>query len=294
MKRFIMLILLCLTLAVTVEAADSGFDNGAGSFIFTDQNGDPGKPVKVWYYKPSKYTGSSPILFVMHGMQRNADEYRDQWIKYAEQYGALLLVPEFSEKNYPDTGYAQGNLFDSQFRVIPENKSGFMLIEHLFDYVTVRADNRSRDYFLYGHSAGGQFVHRMLLLKPDARIRRAVAANPGFYTLPRYSEEFPYGLKKSGLTPEALKAAFGKELIILLGEQDTLEHQKSLNKSLGAMKQGKHRFARGQNFYKIAQEESGRSGIKLEWRLQTVAGAGHYNSKMAGAAAQALFRSDVK
>jgi dienelactone hydrolase len=295
MKRFVLLILLLsLTFVAAAEAGDAEFSTGSGSFTFTDQKGAPEKPVKVWYYKPSRYNGSTPILFVMHGMQRNAETYRDQWIKYAEEYGVFLFAPEFSNKYYPGADYAQGNLFDSKSRPIPENRSNFALIEHLFDYVTSRADNQSSSYYLYGHSAGGQFVHRMLLFKSDARIRRAVAANPGFYTLPSYYEEFPYGLSKSGLTAESLKTAFGKELIILLGDQDTLEHQKNLNKSVGAMRQGRHRFARGMNFFKVAQEESGKRGTTLAWKLQTVAGAGHSNSKMAGAAAQALFGSGIK
>jgi dienelactone hydrolase len=285
---------MCLAFVASVEAANSEFSAGSGSFTFTDQKGDAEKPIRVWYYKPSKYSGSSPILFVMHGMGRNAEEYRDQWIRYAEQFGAFLFVPEFSNNQYPDAAYAQGNIFDSSSRQIPGNRSGFALIEHLFDYVTVRAHNQSTDYYLYGHSAGGQFVHRMVMLKPDARIKRAVAANSGFYTLPRYVEEFPYGLNKSGLASEIITAAFGKELIIILGNQDTLEKQKSLNKSIGAMRQGKHRFARGMNFYKVAQEESGKAGIALAWKLQTVAGAGHSNSKMAGAAAQALFGNSGK
>ncbi|MEI6703768.1 MAG: hypothetical protein WCL71_09590, partial [Deltaproteobacteria bacterium] len=189
MKRLVLLILLmCLTCVVAAEAGESGFSCGSGSFTFTDQKGDPEKPIRVWYYKPSKYNGSSPILFVMHGMQRNAEGYRDVWIRYAEQFGAFLLVPEFSEKQYPDTNYAQGYMFDSKSQAIPENRTGFALIEHLFDYVTLQANSQSSRYYLYGHSAGGQFVHRMLLFKSDARIRRAVAANPGFYTLPRYAE----------------------------------------------------------------------------------------------------------
>jgi dienelactone hydrolase len=295
MKRFIPFILLMFMLFSTAaEAGDPEFRTGAGSFTFTDQKGDPEKPIRVWYYKPSKCNSSSPILIVMHGMQRNAETYRDQWIRYAEEYGALLFAPEFSDKYYPGTAYAQGNLFDSRSQPIPENRTGFALIEHLFDYVTVRANNQNSNYYLYGHSAGGQFVHRMLLFKPDARIRRAVAANPGFYTIPRYTEEFPYGLNKSGLASETVKDAFGKELIILLGDQDTLEHQKSLNKSVGAMRQGRQRFARGMHFFKVAQEEAGKRGATLAWRLQTVAGAGHSNSKMAGAAAQALFGSSVK
>jgi hypothetical protein len=287
-----LILLMCLTFVALAQAGDPEFSTGSGSFTFTDQKGDPEKPIRVWYYKPLKYNGLSPILFVMHGMERNAETYRDQWIRYAEEYGAFLFVPEFSDKQYPGSAYAQGNLFDSRSRPIPENRSGFALIEHLFDHVIVRANNQSSAYYLYGHSAGGQFVHRMLLFKSDARIRRAVAANPGFYTLPRVYEEFPYGLNKSGLASEKVKDAFGKELVILLGNQDTLD--KHLNKSVGAMRQGRHRFARGMNFIKVAQEESGRIGVTLAWKQLTVSGAGHSNSQMAGTAAQALFGNSNK
>jgi len=293
MKRFLLLLLLALCAFVTLaKAATTEFEPGPGSFTFTDQKGDPQKPIQVWYFKPPSYSGSTPILFVMHGMQRNAREYRDQWISYARQFGALLVVPEFSEKIYPGEGYAQGNMFDSSLRPIPENRSGFALVEHLFDYVRTQGNNQSIDYCLYGHSAGGQFVHRMLLFKPDARIRRAVAANPGFYTLPRFVEEFPYGLEKTGLPGETIQQAFGKELTLLLGERDTLENQKSLNKSVGAMKQGSQRFARGMNFFKVAQQESLARGYSLDWKLQTVPGAGHSNSQMAAAAARILFESN--
>jgi pimeloyl-ACP methyl ester carboxylesterase len=176
---------------------------------------------------------------------------------------------------------------------MPKKVSGFELIEHLFDEVAVRSGNANSVYYLYGHSAGAQFVHRMLLLKPDARIKRAVAANAGFYTLPRFAEEYPYGLVQSGLAANAVQGAFGKDLTILLGEADTLENQHNLNRSPGAMLQGKHRFARGMNFYKVAQEESGKSGVALTWKLKTVPGSGHSNIKMAAAAAQALFATPL-
>ncbi len=146
MKR--LLLLLVLMYACFVALADSShaeFKVGSGSFTFTDQKGDPEKPISVWYFKPPQYSGSRPVLFVMHGMQRNAQEYRDQWISYARQYGVLLVVPEFSEKAYPDEGYAQGNMFDSRARPIPENRSGFALVEHLFDYVRAQNNNHSSD-----------------------------------------------------------------------------------------------------------------------------------------------------
>lgn len=290
----LLMLLTAIHLDATAGTGATEFNTGAGSFVFTDHKGDPGKPVKVWYFSPANVAASAPVLFVMHGVQRNGETYRDQWEQYAKQYGALLIVPEFSEKHFPKTAYAQGNMFDSGLQRMPDNRSGFALVEHLFDEVLSRSGNSSSSYYLYGHSAGGQFVHRMLLLQTDARIRRAVAANSGFYTLPRNVEDFPYGLNKSGLAAAAVKKAFAKELIVLLGDRDTLEDQPSLDKSPGAMKQGRYRLARGQNFFKVAQEEADRHGVALAWKLQTVAGAGHSNTRMAGAAAKALLEDNPK
>src|SRR5271155_4121645 len=45
----------------------------------------------------------------------------------------------------------------------------------------------SKTYYLYGHSAGGQFAHRLVLFMPNARYQRVVAANPGYYTMPQFN-----------------------------------------------------------------------------------------------------------
>jgi methyltransferase (TIGR00027 family) len=43
--------------------------------------------------------------------------------------------------------------------------------------------NKNPSYFIYGHSEGGQFVHRLVLFLPDARFARAVAAkHSAFHT----------------------------------------------------------------------------------------------------------------
>ena len=61
-------------------------------------------------------------------------------------------------------------------------KWAFSTIEHLFD--EMRVDQAS--YVLFGHSAGGQFAHRMALFRPDSRASVIVAANPGWYTMPEW------------------------------------------------------------------------------------------------------------
>ena len=135
----------------------------------------------------------------MHGVKRNAAEYRDSWALAAEQFGFLLLCPEFSALDYPRKAYHLGGLVDSSKRWLPEEEWTFHTIERLFDFVKQRTGTIEDSYRIYGHSAGGQFVHRMALFMPRVRFETAVAANTGWYTMPTFDgKKFPYGLRRSG------------------------------------------------------------------------------------------------
>jgi pimeloyl-ACP methyl ester carboxylesterase len=147
-------------------------------------------------------------------------------------------------------------------------------------------------YSLYGHSAGGQFVHRFLLHFPQARVNRYVAANSGWYTLPDFSIQFPYGLMDSLVTEDALGKSLQLPLTILLGDRDTLTDQDNLNQSPQAAAQGPHRLARGFHFFEAGRLAAERLGLPFAWHLATVPGADHDNALMAPAAVQYLVGSD--
>ena len=59
-----------------------------------------------------------------------------------------------------------------------------MAVEHLFDYVREKSGATQDTYLLDGHSAGAQFVQRLVTFLPEARYSRAVAANAGVYVMP--------------------------------------------------------------------------------------------------------------
>jgi dienelactone hydrolase len=288
-RPLLFVLLLLATTPSIVRAADE-LNIGSGSFVFIDSLGNKNKPITVFYYRPENLTANSAVVFVMHGANRNGREYRDTWIEYAELGQFLLLVPEFSRQQYwGSRQYNLGNTFTSLGEPIDQSKWGFTAIEHIFDYVKASTKIKTRTYSIYGHSAGGQFVHRLVLFNGKARINTAICANPGWYTMPAFSDRFPYGLKDSGITKERLKQAFQQKLIILLGDQDIDEHHISLRKTPEAVAQGKHRFERGLNFYKTAKHEATRRRIPLEWAFKIVRGVGHSNEKMAEAAAELLF-----
>ena len=91
---------LILPLALSsISTGQTGqLEPGAGSFVFRDPFGNKDKPITVWYYMPENVDADVPVVFVMHGVRRNGQEYRDSWVKYAETEKFLLLVPEYLER----------------------------------------------------------------------------------------------------------------------------------------------------------------------------------------------------
>jgi poly(3-hydroxybutyrate) depolymerase len=247
----------------------------------------------VYLSRPVNLAPDRPVVFVMHGMQRNADEYRDQWHDLAMEHDFLLVVPQFSDQNFPETeSYNLGNLFDGEGQLRPRSEWSFSAIEPIFDEVRRRFGMTAGSYALYGHSAGAQFVHRFLMYVPEARVSRAVAANAGWYTMPDFGIAYPYGLKDSAVTEGMLERALQQPLTVLLGEEDTNPDHPSLRRTPEALAQGPHRFARGEAYFSAGQAAARRLDVPFRWRLETVPGADHDNRLMAPAAIPYLLEAE--
>jgi hypothetical protein len=214
--------------------------------------------------------------------------YRNQWQPHAESRKFLLVVPEFDSRNFSEYQYQRGNLGDADGRTIEKNRWTFHAIERLFDVVRSAAGLRASRYSLYGHSAGAQFVHRFVLFMPEARYERAIAANAGWYTMPTFETSFPYGLAETLATEADLKRVMGRELVVMLGKEDTDASDPDLRATERARAQGVNRLARGENFYRTAVTSAARLGVALRWRRIVVRDAGHSNREMAEAAVAIL------
>jgi poly(3-hydroxybutyrate) depolymerase len=247
---------------------------GAGRFEVSHG----GRTIPVWYFLPENVRADAPVLIAMHGVNRDADRYRDEWLPHAKKYGFILAAPEFSKEAFPgDEGYTLGV------------KGAFDFIEPVFDAVKAATGNRSERYHLYGHSAGAQFVHRFLYFTPQARVVKAVAANAGWWTLPDPAAEFPYGLHGSAVDAAALQAALQRPLTVLLGTADTDPNHVHLRRTPEAMAQGAHRFARGNTFFAAGKEQASALGVPFGWQLGTAPGVGHSDKGMADYAVRVLF-----
>lgn len=264
---------------------------GKHSFAFEQW---AGPTIKVWAYKPSRYNANSKVLMVMHGTNRDADRYRDEWTKHAEENNILLIVPQFTREDFPKAnGYNLGNVFvtsSNYTKINPLDKWAYSAIEPLFDFVTAKYQSSQSQYNIYGHSAGSQFVHRFIFFIPNARVAKIITANAGWYTAPSFAIDFPYGLKNTPVNKEALRLALQKPVTILLGEADNDPNHKSLRRAKQAMLQGPHRYARGHYFYTKAQKAAKELNIQTNWQLESVPKVGHKNSLMADAAIEVLMR----
>lgn len=282
LKRYV----LTLMLAWLASPAWPQASDGREAFVF---DGWAGPGLRVFVTRPPGLSPDRPVVMVMHGMSRTAEEYRDQWHPLALEHDFLLLVPEFTRADFPGSrAYNLGNMRSEDGTPVPRALWSFSVPPALFADARNRFGLRTERFALYGHSAGAQFVHRFLLHVPDAPVARVVAANAGWYTMPDDDIDYPYGLGGANLGEAALVAFLGMPVTILLGDADTLTDQDNLRQSPEADAQGPHRYARGHNFFDSAARAAERLQVPFGWQLATVRGADHDNAKMAPAAVRYL------
>lgn len=238
----------------------------------------------VHVHRPARWAPGGPVVAVLHGVRRNAADYRDAWAPHAEAQDFLLVCPEFSQAGFPGARfYSQGNAR------APVADWTFAALEQAVDAaLCYHGDAPGRPFTLYGHSAGAQFVHRHLLLTGAPRARRVVLANAGWYSFPDLATPFPHGLGGLALDPAALRAALARDVVVLLGEADTDPAHPSLRRDAVTDRQGLNRLERGRNFFAAARALAAAEGVPFGWRLRTVPGVGHVNAQMAVAAAPLL------
>ncbi len=287
-----------LLLSLWTISPATALNSGAGSYFFKDAETDI--EIKIWYAKPIIYSPETPIVMVLHGVNRNARQFRDVWLPYAEKYGFMILAPEFSDKIFPGDAYALGN-YQMQFIpdkseaiINPRNQWSFLMPDRIFtDFSAKREKTVQKTYYLYGHSAGAQFIHRKIECLGGAKVRMAIIANAGWYTLPDPEKSWPYGLKSTTVSVAEIIRFLSFPLVILLGEEDTDPLHPTLRRTTRADEQGITRLERGKHFFEFGSAMARSLNVPFRWKLQTVSNVAHSNSAMTGPAA-VLFAEDVE
>lgn len=246
-----------------------------------------GRRIPIWLYRPARFTPEGRIVIVMHGLRRDASAYCEAWAPEAERHGLLVAAPEFAEEYYPGVHeYNYGDVLSGDGHPQPRSQWLFPIIDPIFDFIRHAAGAERQTFCLYGHSAGGQFVHRLVSLAWSPRIELAISANAGSYSLPRFDVDYPFGLGGTGLPPSALPGLLARPLVVLVGDRDNDPDHCNLPRHSEAMRQGPHRFARGRYYVDAARQAAAAAGVALRWRLAVAPGVGHSNAGMAPFAAR--------
>jgi len=314
MKQRFLLILITFLVTQIIVAQNFTINEGFGSFKINGTSNHQGDSITIFYHRPANFTRSSEILMVIPGAGRNGDDYRDSWIEESEKYSVLIISPSYPEKEYNYGDYHLGGIVKNldlskgvSFKKgtnqvhIDENVIEFNVNENIEDWIFSDFDrifklvkkatkSKQRKYDMFGHSAGGQILHRLALLYPNSKADRILASNAGTYTFPDYNTSFPFGMENVGIQQKKLKKSFKKKLVLFLGELDNdFEIRGRMLRSETADKQGTNRLDRGKKFYNFSEELSKKSGMKYNWKLEIIPNVGHNKNKMAKAAADYLY-----
>ncbi|MEW7291066.1 hypothetical protein [Aquimarina sp. 2304DJ70-9] len=291
-------------------------NEGSGEFLIDGGVGNKEKTIKVYYHKPKNYRPESRILIVVPGAGRNGDSYRNAWIEESEKYGVLILSLMYPEKEYDFGAYHLcgimhdldiknsieyventnvANMDESKFTFkINENQDEWIFndFDRVFDLTVQKLKSAQTTYDIFGHSAGGQILHRMAIFQKESKAKYIIAGNSGFYTLPSNDFILPFGVKNAPFHVEHLPSIFKKKLIVMIGELDNAtEKGGTLLHSVSVDKQGLHRLERGTFFFKYSKTKAQEMGLDFNWELKIVPNTGHNHKKIGDAAARYLYES---
>jgi len=252
-----------------------------------------GPSIDVITYIPPNADSNTPVLIVIPGASRDAQRFHGSWLDLAKKNHFSVLTIGARKDFFPDEySYNAGNVITKDGEMVEQSGWLFSVIEPIFNDFKERHGFVSEKFYLFGHSAGGGFVHRYLLFNKDAPVLKAVAANPAFVTLPEEDIMYPFGLKDVSLSSRDIKNWVDQNMAILLGEDDLGPRTKPLSNGPMAREQGPHCLARGKLLYKTAKEKAEESGFDFNWELITVPGVGHDNYNLAPFASIYLFEDE--
>lgn len=242
-------------------------------------------------YVPTTMSGAPKILVLIHGTplksepaEWNGEYYITNWIDFAEEYGFVLLAPVFNQEDFSSrlgdhalSGYR--GLFG---REIGADEWVLRLVEAYQQAFGTEIEK----FYLYGHSAGGQFIGRFLVTHPE-RVERAVITAAATYPHPNSEIAWPFGMgelhaeiewdsetvNQLDIVPDEEKwlSATQIPLTVIVGLNDRAE----LPVSLIPGQKGNNRYVIARNWVQDMAAFAEENGLESRFKLEIVPGIGH-------------------
>ncbi|WP_418286167.1 alpha/beta fold hydrolase [Halorubrum sp. DTA46] len=149
-------------------------------------------------YVPGSYSFDSAVVVVVHGTPGEtedvaalAETFINRWTGFADSTGAVIVAPAYDQDNYAsDDGYAYGGYRGLYGREVGADEFLHLILEEVETLLAPTSEDR---FYLYGHSAGGQFANRYLVRHPE-RLLGVVLSAPGRYAFPDEEAPWHYGM----------------------------------------------------------------------------------------------------
>lgn len=266
--RTVLLVLLLATSFQGAHARDARTDDVARVVANV-----MGLPLDVFTYHP-RDCASPSILMVFHGNGRGAQSYLESARDVADRACFVIYAPLFDEDRFPNWSYHRGGLVHDG-RALPEEGWTSGIVDDLVEWARQQEGRPNARSFLFGHSAGGQFLSRVAAYDLPQSVERIVLANPSTYVLPTEEEDIPYGF---GGLPSAkaeawMRAYLAAPITIYLGSEDTGSEDLTMTEQ--AIRQGENRLDRGKRTFEAAQREAAEHGWPFNWKLVLADKVGH-------------------
>jgi hypothetical protein len=246
----------------------------------------PDRALLLHSARPRRYDPSTPVLLVHHGVGRNGADYRDYWLRMVDEIDVMAIALEFSEESFPDyLWYHFGNLHDEGGIPNPREQWTYGIDERHFAALREQGLTSRQRYGLFGHSAGGQYVHRMLSFGFRDRVAVAVSANAGTYAMPDLAIPWPFGLGETELDDGALRQVVEFPITVMTGTLDTKTTGRYFPKGPRSMRQGATRHERAHNYVRAGQAAAEALRTRCAWTVINVPDVGHDGERMSVAAA---------
>ncbi|MEJ0020203.1 MAG: alpha/beta hydrolase [Acetobacteraceae bacterium] len=261
---------------------------GGHTIAYTDP-AFPAQPLLLHSARPQRCDADTPIVIVHHGVGRNGRDYRDYWLRLVDAIGVLAIAVEFTEQNFPDyLWYHFGNRHDEAGKPNPRERWTYGIDERLFAALRDQGLTRQERYGLFGHSAGGQFVHRMLSFGYRERVAVAVSANAGTYAMPTLEIAWPFGLGETEIDADTLRPLLEFPITVMTGTNDIKTTGRYFPKGPRSMRQGATRHERAHSYVQAGHAAAETLGTRCAWTVIDVPDVGHDGERMSIAAAPVI------
>jgi pimeloyl-ACP methyl ester carboxylesterase len=242
-------------------------------------------------YVPTTVPEKPEILVLVHGTppedetaEVNARYYLTNWLDFAEKHGFILIAPAFNQADFSSRqgAHALGGYRGLFGRKISADEWVLRLVT-AYQQVFGLANGQ---FYLYGHSAGGQFAGRFLVMHPDF-VKKVVITSAATYPQPTTEVAWPFGMgtlhtdvqwdtetiKHVDIVPDRRKwlAATQVPLTVIVGLNDTAE----LPSALIPGQKGRNRYIIARNWIKDMAAFAEADGLESHFKLEIIPGQGH-------------------